>query len=53
LYIEYETIGEYSAPYMKEGRTYVPLRFFSEEVGLDVQWHSDNRTVILRNTIVD
>jgi sugar lactone lactonase YvrE len=37
-----------SAPYIKNGRTYVPLRFISEEFGLDVQWNSSSKTVILR-----
>jgi len=37
-----------AAPYIKEGRTYVPVRFFAEELGLDVQWDDDTRTVILR-----
>lgn len=36
------------APYIKDSRTYVPLRFFSEEFGLDVQWHGSTKTVILR-----
>lgn len=37
-----------AAPYIKEGRTYVPVRFFAEELGLDVQWDDATRTVILR-----
>lgn len=36
------------APYVKEGRTYVPLRFFSEAFGYDVEWDQATRTVILR-----
>ncbi|WP_284640904.1 stalk domain-containing protein [Paenibacillus silviterrae] len=36
------------APYIKEDRTYVPIRFFAEEIGLDVQWHNDTRTAIIR-----
>lgn len=38
------------APYIQEGRTYVPIRFLSEEFGLDVQWNQNNKTVILRET---
>jgi len=36
------------APYIKAGRTYVPLRFFSEAFGADVTWDGTARTVILR-----
>jgi sugar lactone lactonase YvrE len=36
------------APYIKDDLTYVPVRFFAEELGLDVQWHQDTQTVILR-----
>lgn len=36
------------APYISNDRTYVPLRFISEELGLDVQWNEENRSVILR-----
>ncbi|UUZ79962.1 copper amine oxidase N-terminal domain-containing protein [Paenibacillus sp. P26] len=35
-------------PYIKQDLTYVPVRFFAEETGLDVQWNDANRTVILR-----
>lgn len=37
-----------AAPYMKEGRTFVPVRFFAEQIGLDVQWDAAHQTVILR-----
>ncbi|MCR2805715.1 stalk domain-containing protein [Paenibacillus sp. SCIV0701] len=36
------------APYLKQGRTYVPVRFMAEQLGLDVQWQQESRTVILR-----
>ena len=29
------------------GRTYVPIRFFSEQFGLDVDWDQDSCTVLL------
>jgi sugar lactone lactonase YvrE len=38
-----------AATYIRNKRTYVPLRFFSEEFGLDVQWNQNNKTVILRD----
>lgn len=36
------------APYTKDGRTYVPVRFFAEEAGADVQWVQDVRTAVVR-----
>lgn len=36
------------APYIKEDRTYVPIRFFSEQFGLDVEWIHKYRTVLMR-----
>ncbi|MBO9608967.1 MAG: copper amine oxidase [Paenibacillaceae bacterium] len=38
-----------TAPYIKEERTLLPLRFFSEEIGLDVQWIGDKQTAVLRS----
>ena len=34
-----------AAPYVKNGRTYVPVRFVSETLGYDVIWDQDNRQV--------
>jgi sugar lactone lactonase YvrE len=45
--VEKETAID-ASPYIKNDRTYVPLRFFSEELGLDVQWIGEYRAVILR-----
>ncbi|NEW08711.1 copper amine oxidase [Paenibacillus sp. SYP-B3998] len=36
------------APYVKQNRTYVPVRFFAEEIGLNVEWDAVHQTVILR-----
>jgi sugar lactone lactonase YvrE len=36
------------APYIKDGSTYVPVRFFAEEIGLGVSWEPKTRTAILR-----
>jgi len=41
-----------AAPYTKDGRTYVPLRFFSEAFGADVAWDQNARTVIVREIAV-
>ncbi|ULL14667.1 copper amine oxidase [Paenibacillus sp. H1-7] len=41
-----------AAPYLKQERTYVPVRFFAEEIGLDVQWDQDSRTAILREKAI-
>ncbi|WMT40932.1 stalk domain-containing protein [Paenibacillus sp. D2_2] len=37
-----------ASPYTKDGRAYVPVRFFSEAFGADVKWDPNTRTVILR-----
>ncbi|MCS7460131.1 stalk domain-containing protein [Paenibacillus doosanensis] len=37
-----------AAPYIEHDLTYVPVRFFAEEIGLDVQWDQATRTVIVR-----
>lgn len=36
-------------PYIQQDRTYVPVRFFAEEIGLDVEWNDENRTAVLRS----
>ncbi|MFC4100052.1 stalk domain-containing protein [Paenibacillus xanthanilyticus] len=38
-----------AAPFYKEGRLFVPVRFFAEEAGLDVQWLSHVGAVLLRH----
>jgi len=38
-----------AAPYAKSNRTYVPVRFFAEIIGLDVTWIQDQKLVILRD----
>ncbi len=38
-----------AAPYIKEGRSFVPLRFLSEQLGMDVQWEAERHAVILRD----
>jgi len=35
------------APYVKGGRTYVPIRFISEALGYEVGWDNDFQTAIL------
>lgn len=32
-------------PFIKNGRTYVPIRFIDEELGFDVQWNASTREV--------
>lgn len=39
-----------AAPYTKDGRSYVPIRFFSEAFGVDVKWDRSTRSVILRKS---
>lgn len=36
-----------AAPYLKDGRTYVPVRFFAEALGLTVRWDQCARTAVV------
>lgn len=36
-----------AVPYIDQGRTYVPLRFFSQALGYDVLWDDDYKTAII------
>lgn len=40
------------APYLKDGRTYVPVRFFAEALGLTVRWDEDARTAVVYDAAV-
>lgn len=42
-----ETIKMDCAPYIKGGRTYVPVRFIAEALGYDVGWDSAYQTAVL------
>ncbi len=42
-----KTIKLDTAPFIKSDRTFVPLRFVSEEFGETVQWDEANKTVII------
>ncbi len=42
-----ETITLDSPPFIKENRTFVPLRFVSETIGEVVKWDGANKTVII------
>lgn len=42
-----KTIEMDCAPYAKGGRTYVPVRFFAEALGYDVQWDDYYQTVVI------
>lgn len=35
-------------PYIKDGRTMLPVRFVAEALGFDVDWDKSTRTVILK-----
>ena len=40
-----------AAPFIQDDRLYLPVRFFAEEMGLDVQWLPSVRSVLLRDRI--
>jgi hypothetical protein len=37
------------APYIKDDSIYVPVRFFAEELGINVDWVQSSHTVVLRD----
>lgn len=37
-----------AAPFTQKGTIYIPVRYMSELIGLDVQWHAESKTVIIR-----
>lgn len=39
------------SPFNLNGRLFLPVRFFAEELGLDVQWLADSRSVLLRDHV--
>ena len=45
LIVDGKDITELSTPIIKNGRTLVPIRFVTEEMGATVNWDSINRTV--------
>jgi len=40
-----------AAPYIKSGRTMVPIRFISEAIGLTVSWDSKTKTVTIKGKV--
>ena len=38
------------APYIRDGRTMLPLRYVAEALGFDVEWIKSTRTVVLKNS---
>ena len=42
-----ETVKMDCAPYIKGGRTYVPVRFISEALGCEVGWDGDYRSAVI------
>lgn len=42
-----EHIAFYNAPYISNGRTYVPLRFISEQLGCSIQYDEQTESILL------
>ena len=38
------------APYIRDGRTMLPIRYVAEALGFDVEWNRSTRIVVLRNS---
>lgn len=47
IVINGKTMETEDKPYIKEGRTLVPIRLISENLGIQVDWDGDNREVLL------
>lgn len=47
IVINGNTIETEDKPYIKEGRTLVPIRLISENLGIKIDWDGDNREVLL------
>jgi flagellum-specific peptidoglycan hydrolase FlgJ len=45
LIVDGKDITASAAPVIQEGRTLVPVRFVSEELGAEVEWNNEDRTV--------
>ncbi|WP_181438656.1 stalk domain-containing protein [Paenibacillus sambharensis] len=45
----HHTVQLQEAPFIRRGRLYLPVRFFAEQTGLDVQWLADVKAVLLRS----
>jgi len=48
LVVNGKDITDLSNPVIKNDRTLIPVRFVSEELGAEVIWNSDNRTVLIK-----
>ncbi|NOU93625.1 hypothetical protein GC093_10380 [Paenibacillus sp. LMG 31456] len=46
-YVDGEAVSLDTAPALIAGRTYVPLRFIAETIGLDVEWDEGTRTIMV------
>ncbi|MBZ2174402.1 glucosaminidase domain-containing protein [Schnuerera sp. xch1] len=47
--IDGEEFTSSSSPFIENGRTLIPIRFISEELGADVNWDGENRVVTIKN----
>ena len=49
VYIDDTRYNAQVAPIIKDGRTYIPLRFVSENMGYNVAWDGETRTITISN----
>jgi len=46
-----KTVSLGAAAFIRNNRMYVPVRFFAEQIDLDVKWLNDTKTVVLRTKL--
>lgn len=51
LWVNGDYVEEDVAPFIEDGRTFVPLRFVSEKLGLEVRWINEERKVLIFDTV--
>jgi hypothetical protein len=48
MYVNGQKIDLDTAPFIKNGRTFVPIRFISEYLGHQIEWNDKEQKVIIQ-----
>jgi len=51
--IDGEVVNTDAAPFIENGRTYVPVRYLGDALGASVEWKGETRTVVLTKSSVE